>query len=385
MKLRDEYCAVSQGLHSNTHKHGNDRRKKQMRSKLMGMVLAVIVFVCGCVEGDAYVVSRMPSDPGFPEGVAINGGLAYVSAPAVFGNAGTAASTVYEVDLVTGNIQRAIEIDPLIQDPSEDHALVALAFDSSGRLYVLAVPGGMIRLTFNGNSVTQEVYATFPDLLPCYAVEAGDPCSTFPVDLPPLPNDLVFAPDGSAYVTDSLQAVIWKVPPGGGEAEIWFSDPALIADTMGVNGIALSLDRQDIYFSVTLGGSTGGYIYKMPFVATPDPDDMEVFHHYALDEGPDGMVFGQSGKLYVTLSVSDKISVLLPDGSEEQHFDGPCQALDGGDPVPFSSPATVAFVDGLPYMLVVNHGYLSLEPEHWILFGLLVNDLGDPLERPVLP
>ena len=31
-------------------------------------------------------------------------------------------------------------------------------------------------------------------------------------------NYAAWGPDGSLYVTDYLQGVVWRVPPGGGEA-----------------------------------------------------------------------------------------------------------------------------------------------------------------------
>jgi hypothetical protein len=172
-------------------------------------------FLSRCRDGDAAVVASLPAEPGLPEDVAVYGGRAYVTAPATFANAGSAASRVYEIDLASGRILRDIVIDD--QDPAADHALSGARFDGDGRLYVLAVPGGVIRITL-GDQASQEVYATFPTLLPCsWGTEPGAPCTPMPFPTQPLPNDAAFGPDGSLYVTDSLQAVIFRVRPGGGE------------------------------------------------------------------------------------------------------------------------------------------------------------------------
>ncbi|WP_233520440.1 hypothetical protein [Prauserella sp. PE36] len=40
-------------------------------------------------------------------------------------------------------------------------------------------------------------------------------------------DGVTFGKDGSMYITDVAQALIWRVPPGGGEAEVWFSDPRI--------------------------------------------------------------------------------------------------------------------------------------------------------------
>ena len=38
-----------------------------------------------------------------------------------------------------------------------------------------------------------------------------------------------WGPDGSLYVTDYGQAVVWRVPPGGGEAGVWLRTAASTA------------------------------------------------------------------------------------------------------------------------------------------------------------
>ena len=38
--------------------------------------------------GDATVLATVPTPPGFPEGIAVHGNLAYVAGPATFGTAG---------------------------------------------------------------------------------------------------------------------------------------------------------------------------------------------------------------------------------------------------------------------------------------------------------
>jgi hypothetical protein len=53
-----------------------------------------------------------------------------------------------------------------------------------------------------------------PHAVPAAACQR--PCSPTVLDLPPLPNDIAFAP------TDSMQATIWRIPKGGGTPKIWF-------------------------------------------------------------------------------------------------------------------------------------------------------------------
>ena len=348
------------------------------RRGLYSAILCGLTTTAGCRDGDALVVAPLAADPGYPEGTAVLGAKGYVSMPATFGNAGAAASRVEEIDLATGTILRDFVIES--QNPSYDHALSGMKFDGVGRLYVLAVPGAMIRLTL-GAHPSQQIYATFPDLPPC-AVAAPAPCSPMPVDLPSLPNDMAFGPDGSAYVTDSLQATIFRVPPGGGEAQIWFQDPRLIAFDLGANGIAIAPDQRSLYFSVSLGGPTAGSIFRLPLVARPTGADLELFYQYLPTEGPDGLAFSRGGKLFVTLPGVNAVSVLLADGTEERRYTGEAVSRDGKDAMPFDAPATLTFVDDMPAVIMANHALVSRDTSHFAVLGLRVSDAGLPLIRP---
>jgi sugar lactone lactonase YvrE len=97
-----------------------------------------------------------------------------------------------------------------------------LAVDGDNRVYVLSTQLRVVRLERHGNTYTQSPYAPpFPDLPVC--TSGGPvPCSPTLVDFPPLPNEMAFDDDGFLYVTDSLQATIYRIPPGGGAADIWF-------------------------------------------------------------------------------------------------------------------------------------------------------------------
>jgi hypothetical protein len=73
---------------------------------------------------------------------------------------------------------------------------------------------GFLRFRRHGSTYLQEAYSDpFPNLPSCQFGPLPVSCA--------LPNDLAFADDGSACVTDSLQAAICRVPPGGGAPQAW--------------------------------------------------------------------------------------------------------------------------------------------------------------------
>ena len=49
-------------------------------------------------------------------------------------------------------------------------------------------------------------------------------------------------------------------------------------------------------------GGTEGVIYRLPRVEQPTEADLEEVHSYPAGEAPDGIAFGENGKLYVALA-----------------------------------------------------------------------------------
>jgi len=200
-----------------------------------------------------------------------------------------------------------------------------------------------------------------------------------------LPNDLAFAADGSAYVTDSFQAVIWRVPPGGGTPQVWLQTPLFSGSgpvPIGVNGIRLDPARQWVYVTVTASSAdfNAGAVYRIPFVAQPDELTIQLVHEYTNGEAPDGIAFGASGRLYVALAGSNQISVLAPDGTEVTPIgSGP------GSDIPLDGPANIAFDPTRKSLLITNHASISGNQQNFAVLRAYVGDIADPLALPVLP
>ena len=332
--------------------------------------------------GDVQILATVPHPPGFPEGIAVNGDKVYVAGPASFDTAGTPASKVFAFDVKTGALLRTYEIQgELTQFP---HANSCIAFDNEGRLYLVNLQLGIVRLELGSGA--QEIYAgPLPNLLPCSQTQSG-PCSPTFLDLPPLPNDIAFDNAGNLYLTDSFQATIWRIPSGGGQPQVWFQDSRL--DTpFGANGLRLSPDRTKIYFAVTaegvgpFGNFLGGKIYTLPLVESPSGADLQTFYQYN-GEAPDGFAFGKSGNLYVTMAApfNSGVSILTPGGVETARLTNPV-----GSPIfPYDSPANIAFgKDGT--ILLTNHAFATMIPANFTVLNVFVDDKESPLVRPSIP
>jgi sugar lactone lactonase YvrE len=329
--------------------------------------------------GDVKVLATFPAEPGFPEGVAVKGNKVYVSGPARFGTAGTGPSTVVAYNRETGATEATYTTQG--EALAYEHANSCIAFDGQGRLYVLNIQLGMYRI--DTGSGAQESYSTpFPDLPACDGNNA--PCSPTLFDAPSLPNDIAFDEDGSAYVTDSLQATIWRVPAGGGTPQIYFQDARLgtVPNGIGANGIRLSPDRSKLYVVVSIDPTGSSYIYTLPLVAQPVASDLAVFKAFTPGDIPDGIAFGKSSKLYVAIAtpLASGVAILNQAGAETGRLANPA-----GSPVfPYDSPANIAF-DGHGSLLVTNHAFATMIPSNFTVLDVYVGDKGSPLSKPDLP
>jgi sugar lactone lactonase YvrE len=329
--------------------------------------------------GDVQVLATFPTPPGFPEGIAVKGNKVYVSGPARFGTAGTGPSTVVAYNRETGAPEATYTTQG--EALAFEHANSCVAFDGNGKLYVLNNQIGMYRI--DTGSGQQESHSTpFPDLPACDGNNA--PCSPTFFDAPSLPNDVAFDEDGNAYVTDSLQATVWRVPAGGGTPLIWFQDARLgtVPGGIGANGIRLSPDRSKVFVVVSIDPTGSPFIYTLPLVAAPVASDLAVFKAFTPGDIPDGIAFGKSSNLYVAIATpaASGIAVINTSGAETGRLTNPA----GSPFFPYDSPANIAF-DGHGSLLVTNHAFATGIPSNFTVLDVYVGDKGSPLSKPDLP
>lgn len=334
-------------------------------------------------DHELYTITRfagIPASPGFPEGIVVHGNRIFVSGPAAFDNGGAPASAIKIYDRKTAVLVQTIVVTG--EKTNLEHALSNVAVDLEGRIYALSTQLGLIRFQKQGNSYVQQAYGDpLPDLPTC-TDSPDEPCSPTHGDLPPLANDIVFDANGYAYVTDSLQATIWRYQRGGGAPTVWFQSPLFEGGgffPFGLNGIRLDPMRGYLYFAVstTADNPGNGKIYRLSLAK---PVDLELFYDFTLGEFPDQLAFGATGDLYVSLAGSNQISVINSGGEEVTRI-----ASLPGDVTPLDNPAGIAFDSAKKSLLIVNHALLSGIPAHFAVLKSFVDDPGNPLETPSLP
>ena len=329
------------------------------------------------ISAQANVCAGQPGcNGGFPEGILALGNRIYVSGPATFGTAGKGPSVVTVLARANGHLIDEIQI--VGEQTAFEHALSGIAGDGSGDVFVVSTQLGVIRITRSGNSYTQTAYAPpLPDLPVC---TPGGPaaCSPTVVDLPPLSNEMAFDDAGNLYITDSLQATIFKVPAGGGSITPWCSSPLFAGNLgaplpFGTNGIKLGPDGASLYVVETFDplDASLSHVYKVNLVAHPGPADLSTFATFGGGVIADSLAFGASGKLYVSLAGSSQIAVLAPSGAELSRLGGPA-----GSSIPLDNPAGLAFDDSRKSLLVANHAIFG-DPAHFAVLSIFVDDRGD--------
>jgi streptogramin lyase len=352
--------------------------------------------------GDIQVFATLPY-PGHPGGLAVSGRTLYVdTSNADFDRPFDTSDEIWAYNLDSAK-PIASRLNP-IQVPRvasvQTMGLLGMALDAGGRLYVADMNGRVLRV--DPSTGAQEVYATIP--------------TSTDTSLTDMPGFVAFGGDGNLYVGDWSAPVIWRVPPGGGQAEPWFVDPRL-AGTYGANVAGLTLDPSGQNLYIAAGTQEGQIaIYRLP-LAHPDAAHLEEFHRYTdfvfmpCPADPDlqlvacstmpafgggGIAFGASGMLYVALFAKNQLSLLDVDGSEASRFPSPEENADRD--IPLNGPFGVAF-DGRGSLLVANTGDPTFgkgpggtDPvggletsDTWVVFDVFVNDTAGPLLRPVIP
>ena len=233
----------------------------------------------------ATTFATLPSGSANPEGItADRHGNVYVADFAVSGTPSGVGQVI--VFNRSGRLARVLNL------AGSSTLLLGLAFNP--------VTGDLLVLDFGG----QQVLKVDP------VIGADSVFATIPGGAAAGPNALTFDDGGNVYVSDSFQGVIWKIPPGGGAAMPWASDPLLTTagvPPFGANGMAFNRDRSAMFVANT-GNDT---IVKIP-VTGGAAGTPEVFVNSI--NGADGLIMDDDDNLWVAANQADEIVVVDPGG-----------------------------------------------------------------------
>jgi len=258
--------------------------------------------------------------------------------------------------------------------------------DHHGLLYLLNQSPAQV-LTLNPVTGAEKVYASFPNLPPCNA--SGQPagaCSDGLGYQAPEPDFSAWGPDGSLYVTDYNQSVIWRVPPGGGRARVWFTNKNLFGLIVGPAGLVLMPNHHTLLFDVGgdvyAGGTLAdGRLYTIPIKANGKPGTLTQIWQSTPAEAPDGLALARSGHIYIALvgPTGNAIQELSAKGHDLDRV--PANLLvNETQSIPFDAPGNVTF-DG-DNILVGNQSSILMDSADMALLEVNVGEPGEPIYIP---
>lgn len=319
--------------------------------------------------GAVRLFAKIP-DPGQPEGVAVD---------PRDGSVWTGSNRGYRTGVLwhyaaDGTLLRTYQLEG--QGPAK-HGINGIAVDGDGLVYALDYAGARaVRL--DPASGRQKVYATFRNLPLCTPLRRRS-CEPSLTDTPAWPNWPTFDAEGNLYVSDLNQATIWKVPRGGGAAQIWHQSRDY-ASVYAVNGMQFDADGALVFMNSLsfLPGSLGrGVVYRLQI--RPDGSAGQRTRIGLTGIG-DGLAIGASGRIYLPLSepLANYVQVIDPNGRTLRRL--PSADVQRSLKIPFEAPASVAFRG--TNLLVTNHALYSLDRRKFAVLEMGAGEPGLPLHYP---
>jgi sugar lactone lactonase YvrE len=340
-------------------------------SKRPGFLCAVIAVLALLIPGAAvasswsvHVFAKMPA-PGYPaDAVLDDDGYVYAGSFHPLEGGSDAPSKVFAF-APNGAIARSYTVTG--QAPGAAHGVQVALTDSRGRLYLLdQTPARVVIL--NPRTGAQSTYATIP---------------TLPGGNAPEPDFAAWGPDGSMYITDYSQYVIWRIPPGGGTAKVWLSNPAFDGVIVGPAGIQLMADHHTLMFDQGGEVATGaeGVLYTVPIEPNGSPGALRELWASTPAQAPDGLAIARSGDIYIAMvgPAANQIVELSPTGKLLNQTPGdPLSSTP--EPIPFDAPGSILF-DG-DQIIVGNQSSINENTANMALLEVGVGETGQPIYVP---
>jgi sugar lactone lactonase YvrE len=353
-----------------------------MKRLTCALALTLATAAAGAAEArdkwDTRVLAHVPA-PGFPAHSYVDAKGSIWEGTYVNTAGDTVPSRVFEFS-GDGQLLRNYSVPG--QSLDKEHGVQVATSDAHGRLVLLdRTPSRALVLDPHDGKIT--TYATFRDLLPCDQGGAPGDCSPALSDGAPFADYAAWGPDGSLYVTDYAQAIVWRVPPGGGTPRVWLADPRLDGASFGTAGIVLAPDARTLLISqasgvgLSAGDPTRGHLYSVPIQPDGSAGTLTQLWESQPTDLPDGFAVAASGNVYLAnVGLSAQLVEIAPGGAELARFPSTFGTGDNGSPVPFDNPSGLAFLG--TRLIVANQSVVAGDSSHQVLLDVEAGEPGAP-------
>jgi sugar lactone lactonase YvrE len=331
---------------------------------------------------DTRVFSKVPR-PGFPAFAYVHPNGRVYAGTYTNPQGDTERSRVFEWTR-DGTLTRSWSVPG--QDLDEDHGVQVATSDARGRLVLLEKSTSRV-MRLNTRTGRFTTYSHLRDLSTCAAgAEPDGSCSPNVTDYPAIPNYAAWGRRGQLFVTDYGQAVIWRIPPGGGRPEPWYADPRLDGSEFGTAGLLMAPRHRALLISQQSSAQepdvTQGKLYKLP-IRHGKATDLRLLWTSQPSDLPDGFGIGRSGRIYLAnAGLTNQLVVLSRKGKELERFPEVPGSGENGSPIAFDTPSSATFLGRR--VLVANQSFFGspgANGNHAIL-DVYVGERGKPVFIP---
>ncbi len=263
----------------------------------------------------------------------------------------TADGTIYAGSLMAGAIFKGVMGDAMatawIQPVTDGPPSVAgvYADEKSGLLWACYVD----LAAFAGG-------AALPSKLRTYSLADGALQTTYSLPDKSFCNDIATASDGTAYVADTSGARIMRIKPGAKEIETWYADAAL----GGVDGISF-----DASGAMYINNVMTGKLHRVAIGADGAAAGLTEITTSTPLKGPDGMRFGDDGKLYLAENGAGQVDALTITGDSAE-----VTVLKGG----FDTPTAVSKTGNTLYVGEAKFSQMqAADPGQFYVYAVPLN------------